>query len=101
MWYKPGIWIILVYYRNPCPLDKVRELWLYLKKWKGYKPEARNPKHYLMTKIPMNQTIDVPGITMMILFLSLGHLIFEFISNFEIRISNFANARTTNHALWA
>ena len=53
-----------------------------------------------MTKIQMIQTIGVPGIAIMIMFVSLGHLIFEFVSNFEIRISNFANARTANHALW-
>jgi len=51
-----------------------------------------------MTKIQMIQTIAV---AIMILFLSLGHLIFDFVSKFEIRISDFANARTTNHALWA
>jgi hypothetical protein len=47
-----------------------------------------------MTKIQMIQTIGVPGIAIMILFVSLGHLIFEIVSNFEIRFSNFANART-------
>ncbi len=65
------------------------------------KHEIRNPKQYLMTKIQMIQTIGVPGIAIMILFLSLGHLIFEFVSNFDIRISDFANARIVNHALWA
>jgi len=54
-----------------------------------------------MTKIQMIQTTGLPGISMMMLFLSLGHLIFEFVSSFEIRISNFANAGTVNHALWA
>jgi hypothetical protein len=49
----------------------------------------------------MIQTTDTSDIAMMILFLSLGHLIFEFVSNFDIRISGFANARTANHALWA
>ena len=76
--------------------------------------EIRNPKwfdrltilsevegQYLMTKIQMIQTIGVADIPIMILFLSLGHLIFEFVSNFDIRISDFANARTANHALWA
>ena len=46
---------------------------------------------------------------MLILFLSLEHLIFEFVQpvpleragNFEIRFSDFANARKENHALWA
>ena len=54
-----------------------------------------------MTKIQMIQTIGVIGIATMILSLSLGHLIFEFVSNFEIRISNFASAETAHHALWA
>ena len=54
-----------------------------------------------MTKILMIQTIGVSGITNMILFLALGHLIFEFVSNFDIRISNFANGICVNHALWA
>jgi hypothetical protein len=54
-----------------------------------------------MTKIQMIQIIGVPGIAIMILFLSLGHLIFELVSDFEIRISGFANARTAKHALWA
>jgi len=34
----------------------------------------------------------------MILFLSLGHLILEFVQDFDIRISNFANGVYTNHA---
>ena len=34
-------------------------------------------------------------------FLSLEPLIFEFVSNFEIRISDFTKAKTVNHALWA
>ena len=38
-----------------------------------------------MTKIIMIQTKDVPGIAMVKLFLSLEHLIFEFVSNFDIR----------------
>jgi len=54
-----------------------------------------------MTKIQMIQTIDVSEIVNMILFLSLGNLIFEFVSNFDIRISNFANDFCVNHALWA
>ena len=52
-----------------------------------------------MTKIQIIQTIDELGISIMILFLSLGHLILEFVSNFEIRISDFANVRRANHAL--
>jgi hypothetical protein len=39
-----------------------------------------------MTKIQMIQTIGVPGIAILILFLPLRHLIFEFVSNFEFRI---------------
>jgi len=42
-----------------------------------------------MTKIQMIQTKDIPGIAMLRLFLSLEPLIFEFVSNFDIRISNF------------
>jgi len=38
-----------------------------------------------MTKIQMIQTIGVSDIENMILFLPLGHLIFEFVSNFDIR----------------
>ena len=34
------------------------------------------------------------------LFLSLEHLIFEFVSNFDIRISNSVNRIWLNHALW-
>jgi len=36
----------------------------------------------------MIQTIAVSDIVNMILFLSLGNLIFEFVSHFDIRISN-------------
>ena len=54
-----------------------------------------------MTKIIMIQTKDVPSIAMGKLFLSLGHLIFEIVSNFDIRISNFVNRILLNHALWA
>ena len=64
------------------------------------KHEIRNPKQYLMTEIQMTQTMGVPCIVIMILFLSLGHLIFEFVSNFEIRISDFHKAKTANHTLW-
>jgi hypothetical protein len=41
----------------------------------------------------MIQTIGVPNVVIMILFLSLEHLIFEFVSNFEIRYSNFCQRR--------
>jgi hypothetical protein len=54
-----------------------------------------------MTKIQMIQTVSVSGILLTIMFLSLGHLIFEFVSSFEIRISNFGDEGTANHALWA
>ena len=54
-----------------------------------------------MTEIQMIQTIVAPDIVVTILFLSLGHLRFEFVSNFDIRIPDFANARTVNYALWA
>jgi len=54
-----------------------------------------------MTKIQMIQTIDVSDLTNMILFLSLGNLIFEFVSHFDIRISNFANDFCANHAIRA
>jgi hypothetical protein len=60
-------------------------------KRKYSKSEARNPKQYPMTKIQMNQTVRVSEIANMNLFLSLGHFILEFVSNFDIRISNFAN----------
>jgi hypothetical protein len=39
----------------------------------------RNPKQYLMSKIQMIQTKGIPPITFVILFLSLGHLILEFV----------------------
>jgi hypothetical protein len=54
-----------------------------------------------MSKIQMIQKISVPGVAILILFLPLGHLIFEFVSNFEIRVSNFASIRTADHALRA
>ena len=40
-------------------------------------------------RIQMIQTIGVAGIAIMILFLSLRHLIFEFVSGFDISISKF------------
>jgi len=49
----------------------------------------------------MIQTMGVSEIANMILFLSLGHLLFEFVSNFDIRISNLSNGICVNHALWA
>jgi len=53
-----------------------------------------------MTKIKMIQTKDIPGIAMSRLFLSLEPLIFEFVSDFDIRISNFVDRICLNHALW-
>lgn len=61
----------------------------------------RNPKQYRMIKIPMIQTLDLPCIAIMILFLSLENLIFEFVSNFGFRISNFFNAKAEKNALYA
>ena len=54
-----------------------------------------------MTKIQMIQTIGVSEIANMNLFWSLGFFIFEFVSNFEIRISNFANRMCLYHTFWA
>jgi hypothetical protein len=65
------------------------------------KHEIRNPKQYRMTEIQMIQTRDMPGIAILRLFLSLEPLIFEFVSNFDIRISNFIDRNCLNHALWA
>jgi len=53
-----------------------------------------------MTEIQMIQTINVSDIADLILFLSLGNLIFEFVSNFDIRISDFAEGISVNHARW-
>jgi hypothetical protein len=61
----------------------------------------RNPKQYVMTKIPMVQAISVSGTAIPVLFLSLRHLVFEFVSYFDIRISDFGDATLPNHALWA
>jgi hypothetical protein len=52
-----------------------------------------------MSKIQMIQTKAIASVATMVLFLSLGHLILEFVSNFEIRISDFANAKTGKYAL--
>jgi len=49
----------------------------------------------------MIQTIGVSDIVNMISFLTFGHLIFEFVSNFDIRISKFANGVCIHHALRA
>jgi hypothetical protein len=61
----------------------------------------RKTKQYRMTKIKMIQTKDIAGIAMWRLFLSLEPLIFDFVSNFDIRISNFVDRNCLNHALWA
>ena len=53
------------------------------------KHEIRNPKQYRITEFQMIQTKDMSGIAMLRLFLSLEPLIFEFVSNFGIRISDF------------
>jgi hypothetical protein len=45
-----------------------------------------------MTKIQMFQTVAVLEVANAIFFWSLGNLIFEFVSYFDIRISNFAMA---------
>ena len=54
-----------------------------------------------MTKIQMIQTRGVAGIAILMLFLSLEPLLFEFVSNFEIRISDFTKAKAIDHAVWA
>jgi hypothetical protein len=61
---------------------------------KGYKSEARNPKSETIlndqnSNVPNHAVLDVAT---MILFLRFGHLVFEFVSYFGIRISNFAMA---------
>jgi len=53
------------------------------------KHETRKTKQYRMTKIKMIQTKDTAGIAIYSWFLSLEFLIFEFVSNFDIRISKF------------
>jgi len=53
-----------------------------------------------MTKIQKIQTIGVSGIANKILFLSLGNLIFEFVSKFDIRILDFKNDICESQALW-
>jgi hypothetical protein len=66
-----------------------------------FKAVAANPKQYLMINIPMIQTIAVSIIANMMWFLSLWHLVFEFVSSFDIRISNLPTQKLANHALWA
>ncbi len=54
--------------------------------------EIRNSKQYQMTKIQMIETVlfDIwfRECNLVCLFLSLGHYSFEFVSDFDIRISN-------------
>ena len=60
---------------------------------KGSKSEARNPKYETISNDQNSNDPDKIGavdITSLILFLSLEFLIFEFVSKFDIRISNFA-----------
>ena len=47
------------------------------------------------------QTIRICYVTNLVLFLSFGHLLFEFVSYFDIRISDLGDATLANHALWA
>ena len=54
-----------------------------------------------MAKFKMIQTKDIAGNAVSGLFLSLEPLILEFVSKFEIRISNFVDRICLNHALWA
>jgi hypothetical protein len=54
-----------------------------------------------MTEIKMIQTKDLADIAIYSWFLSLEFLTFKFVSNFDIRISNFAGRNFLNHALWA
>jgi hypothetical protein len=64
------------------------------------KHEIRKTKQYRMTKIKMIQTKNTAGIAMQRLFLSFEPFIFEFVSNFDIRISNFVDRNYVNYALW-
>ena len=54
-----------------------------------------------MTEIQMIQTEEMSENSLQRLFLSLDHLIFEFVSHFDIRISNLVNHICLDHALWA
>jgi len=54
-----------------------------------------------MTKIQMVQTISLSDIAKIILFFSSGNLILEFVSYFDILVSNFTNGIFANHALGA
>jgi len=65
------------------------------------KHETRNPKQYRMTKTEMIESIRISHVMNPVLFLSFGHLLFEFVSYFDIRISDLGDATLANHALWA
>jgi len=47
------------------------------------------------------QTIRICYVTNLVLFLSFRHLLFEFVSYFDIRISDLGDVTLANHALWA
>jgi hypothetical protein len=81
--------------RKSATVSQVRRQWLRLRLYgreKNPKHEARNSKQFSMTEIQMFQTVQVPEAEAMILSLTFGHLIFEFVSDFEIRNSNFLMA---------
>jgi hypothetical protein len=70
-----------------CKLVQVRGQWLCLRRYdheKNPKHEARSSKQISMTEIQMFQTVHVIKASAMILFLALGHLIFEFVSDFDL-----------------
>jgi len=54
-----------------------------------------------MTKTEMIETIRISYVMNPVLFLSFGHLLFEFVSYFDIRISDLGDATLANHALRA
>ena len=62
------------------------------RRWINPKHEIRNSKQYSMTKIQMFQTEVVFEVANTILFWTFGNLIFEFVSDFDIRISNFTKS---------
>jgi hypothetical protein len=49
----------------------------------------------------MIEAIRISDVTNPVLFLSFGHLLFEFVSYFGIRILDFGDATLANHALRA
>jgi hypothetical protein len=54
-----------------------------------------------MSKIEMIQTRDSAGIAILGWFLAFEFLSFKFVSDSDIRISNFVGRMCLNHALWA